>query len=130
MTHTVVDSEISSIGSRKSSAETESGSISADFAMAMEELRGRGIYSHHVNGDSTGGTWKWREEREGLLAEILECRRRLQVPTMYCYKVVDLKGGSWVKSFSWEVYTCSSKHFDDPLCYNICRAHTLQFLHI
>ena len=85
MSHTAVDSEVSSIGSRKSSADTESGRISADFAMAMEELRGRaGVYPRHVNGESTvgcGGTWKWREEREGLLTEILECRRRLQVRT-------------------------------------------------
>ena len=85
MSHTAVDSEVSSIRSRKSSADTESGRISADFAMAMEELRGRaGVYPRHVNGESTvgcGGTWKWREEREGLLTEILECRRRLQVRT-------------------------------------------------
>ena len=93
-----VDSEISSIGSRKSSAEVESGRISADFAMAMEELRGgAGTYPSllHVNGDSTAGhgaVWKW--EKEGLLAEIMECRRRLKVSIichalhMYIYEAI------------------------------------------
>ena len=86
--HTAVDSEISSIGSRKSSGEAEGGSgrISADFAMAMEELRGRAGTYLHVNGESKGCrvVGGWREEREGLLTEILACRRRIKVCLCAC----------------------------------------------
>ena len=93
MSHIAVDSEVSSIGSRKSSGENEGGSgrISTDFAMAMEELRGRvGVYPHHVNGESAvcPVRGEWKEEQESLQIEILECRRRIQV---------------WVCSY---VYTC------------------------
>jgi hypothetical protein len=48
----------------------------------MEVLRGRAGTYPHVNGERRGcraAGGDWREEREGLLIEILECQRRIQL---------------------------------------------------
>lgn len=75
MSHTMVDSEISSIascGSRKSSVDTE------NYMMTLDSLQRRGHAGlNGWNGGFVAGDWK--DERDGLLMEILECQRRIQV---------------------------------------------------
>lgn len=71
----MVDSEISSIascGSRKSSVDTE------NYMMTLDSLQRRGHAGlNGWNGGFVAGDWKG--ERNGLLMEILECQRRIQV---------------------------------------------------
>ena len=81
MSHTAVDSEVSSIascGSRKSSVEAEGSGQNPDYTLAIEGL-GRRMY-RGANGQNGGmKTGDWRDERDGLVMEILECQRRIQV---------------------------------------------------
>ena len=82
-----MDSEISSIASydesRKSSVEGD-GRNHFDCLAVMEGLRGQRVQVYpQYNGGNEGflAGCNWREEREGLLIEILECKRRVQVRT-------------------------------------------------
>ena len=109
MSHTAVDSEISSIascGSRNSSSvEAEGigggggggavsrGAVSGgEFSMAIAHLRGQLTMNGENNRVCHVGDWQ--EERETLLIEILECQRRIQVythiykssPTSFCLR--------------------------------------------
>ena len=93
MSHTAVDSEISSIASfesRKSSVEAEGhgSGQNMDYVVTMENVRWRTVvHPQQLNGQNggyvVGGDWK--EEREGLLMEIFECQRRIQVQNRILY---------------------------------------------
>ena len=77
MTHTAVDSsDISSCGSRKSPHAN-----SHSLEMMADDVRGRWVNSGMNGQNGALVTGEWRDEREALLMEILECQRRIQVYT-------------------------------------------------
>lgn len=74
---TAVDSEMSSYGSRKSSVEADGHNL--DYTMTMDSTS-RQLHMEKLNGWNGGfRTDDWKDEREGLLMEIQECQRRIQV---------------------------------------------------
>ena len=75
MRHTAVDSDISSLASESRKSLVD-GTNQSDYLMAMEALRRR--EEAEPNGQN-GRTGDWRNERERLMKEILECQRRIQV---------------------------------------------------
>ena len=76
--HTAGESDY---GSRKSSVEADAHNL--DCAMTMDSTS-RQFHLERLNGwTGRSGVGDWKDEREGLLMEILECQRRIQVHLYY-----------------------------------------------